>query len=153
MWWRTMAHLHVMENKCVKLFYSPSTIVEVMVRTNSDGRTQWCPQIHRTVMTNTSHSPRAGSTIMTSKIIQKLKQKKIWPGRSFFFFRLYKKIHILHDMFYIKHILKSVLFTFGSYSSPLHSIIQILIYLSSLSILVQNRTTFLSDNRYLVIQS
>ena len=33
-----MAHLHVMEDNCVKIFWNPTTIVNAMVRTNSDGR-------------------------------------------------------------------------------------------------------------------
>ena len=54
-----MAHLHVMENNCVKLAWNQSTIIEVMVQTYLDGRTH----IHRTVIvTIMSRPPQAGST-------------------------------------------------------------------------------------------
>ena len=36
-----MAHLHMMDNNCVKSFWNPSTIVEVIVRTNLDAHTHW----------------------------------------------------------------------------------------------------------------
>ena len=45
-----MAHPHMTENNCVKLFFNPSTIAEVMVRTNSDRR---CAHIHQTVVVTT----------------------------------------------------------------------------------------------------
>ena len=60
-----MAHLHVMANNCFKLFWNPSTIVEVMVQTNSNGRMDTCTQkhIHQPVIVTTmSCSPKVGST-------------------------------------------------------------------------------------------
>ena len=41
-----MAHLHVIENNCVKSFGNPSTFVEVMIRTNSNARTHARTSIH-----------------------------------------------------------------------------------------------------------
>ena len=34
------AHLQMMENNCVNFFLNPSTITEVMIRTNVDGEIQ-----------------------------------------------------------------------------------------------------------------
>ena len=43
-----MTHLHMMKNNCVKLFQNPSTIVEVLVRTNLDAHTDvHTPNCHR----------------------------------------------------------------------------------------------------------
>ena len=61
----SMAHLHMMENNFVKLFWNPSTIVEVMVQTNLDGQTHTCAYertyIHQAVIvTNMSRSLEAG---------------------------------------------------------------------------------------------
>ena len=41
-----MAHLHMIENHCVKLLWNPSTNVDVMVQPNSDGRTDRQMQAH-----------------------------------------------------------------------------------------------------------
>ena len=65
-WMFQMAHLHLTENICVKLFWNPSTIVEVMVWTNSDRctheRRQWT-HIHKTVIVTTiSRSPQVDFT-------------------------------------------------------------------------------------------
>ena len=37
-WMFQMAHLHMMENNRVKLFWNPSTIVEIMVQTHLTDR-------------------------------------------------------------------------------------------------------------------
>ena len=66
-----MAHLHVKENYCVKLFSSPSTTVEVIVGTNSDGQRH----AHTNTSTQTglsltqlSHSLQADSTKTISRL-------------------------------------------------------------------------------------
>ena len=55
------AHLQVMEDNCIKLLRNSSTIVEVMVWTNRDGRKH--SRMDQTVLVTTmSHSPQVGST-------------------------------------------------------------------------------------------
>ena len=60
-----MAHLNVMENNWVKIFWNLSTTVEVTVRTNSDRRTHRHMHIHQTVIVTTvSCSLQADLTII-----------------------------------------------------------------------------------------
>ena len=72
-----MAHLHIMVNNCVKLFWNPSTIIEVMVLTFSGTHTH----IDWTVIETTiSRSPQASTTIL--RAVALIQMKYYWKQRK-----------------------------------------------------------------------
>ena len=74
-----IANLHVMKNNCVKLIRNPSAIVEVMVRTNSNGRTD-----ERTQALTHPHTPNCHCDSYVSLAASRLdKDKENQTGKMY----------------------------------------------------------------------